>query len=245
MGHVKRLSALLPALLLAVLAPPPAQAGDAVTRTTTAPAQATGASPSSTGGPQRQMQRRPHADRPPASPAVSSAEREPTARAGHARPANPPLTLGEGLSDRSLWLDSSRVAEFDAGGAAEPTLVNAEEARYTLQMLAKSLDGSAPEPGGTAAQAADLRSPVFVDASGRARALPGGVIVTLKAGTDPDADGAALAAAGLQPVRHLSGRSWLVASEPGLAALALARRLQDDGQFERVQPNWWVTRQRK
>lgn len=96
-------------------------------------------------------------------------------------------------------------------------------------------------------------SPVFVDpdAPGRIRALPGGVIVTLKqvpAGNDAvereDLARRRIAAAGVQPLRPIDpdARCWLVESPPGMPSLELANRLHRSGDFESASPNWWQPR---
>lgn len=106
--------------------------------------------------------------------------------------------------------------------------------------------GDPATAGGAATSAPPpATSPVFVDANGLARALPGGVLVTFASRMDDAAAEAALAAAGLTPTRRLSPRIWVVASPPGLPALTLANQLQASGRFAQVQPNWWVARARK
>ncbi len=89
-----------------------------------------------------------------------------------------------------------------------------------------------------------LQSPVLRDESGRARALPGGVVVTLAAGLSAD-DGAAralLARHGATSARRLASGAWLVETPAGLASLETAERLARTGAFASAQPNWWVER---
>jgi hypothetical protein len=104
-------------------------------------------------------------------------------------------------------------------------------------------DAGVLRPAGAAPKsAAPLVSPVFRDDAGRLRALPGGVLVVLRAPL-PEADARALIArAGATPSRALSPTLWVVEAPAGLAALDLANRLHASGAFAAAQPNWWVER---
>jgi hypothetical protein len=140
--------------------------------------------------------------------------------------AAPVTSWHDGRQTRGLWLDPSREAEFPTrgGGTVQPK--------------------DAPRSANQSTQA--QRSPLFFDNSalnGTPRALPGGVLVELKAPTEPDTARLQLESDGLTPVRAIVGnRIWLVASPPGLAALELANRLQQGGRYASVQPNWWQPR---
>jgi hypothetical protein len=96
-----------------------------------------------------------------------------------------------------------------------------------------------PSAAGASASAAQAVSPVFKDAGGRLRALPGGVIVSLRQPLAADEARAVLEAAGLVPLRQIGERMWLVDSPAGIATLELANRLQEEGRFGFAQPNWW------
>ena len=171
--------------------------------------------------------------------------------------ASPTIVVNEGSLERPLWIDTTRVAEFPVvGGTDQPALRPAEPGELTDGTRTSKLgdeknsaarSGAAKTTTGAAVTAAAPAavSPVFVDASGRPRALPGGVIVTLKGTMPPDAARAELQAAGLTPLRRIGERMWLVESDPGLATLDLANRLHRDGRFEFVQPNWWNARTTK
>jgi hypothetical protein len=92
---------------------------------------------------------------------------------------------------------------------------------------------------------AALQSPVLRDEAGRARALPGGVVVVLAETLDDAATRALLARHGVasaEGARRTGERSWLVPTAPGLPSLELANRLADSGTFAAAQPNWWVAR---
>jgi hypothetical protein len=128
----------------------------------------------------------------------------------------------DGTARRALVLDRSLEADFSpAPWRAADVLRPA---------------GAAPK------SAAPLVSPVLRDASGRARALPGGVLVVLKAPLDEAAARALIAGAGATPTRQVSSTVWLLEGPPGLASLELANRLHAGGQFAAAQPNWWVQR---
>jgi hypothetical protein len=96
---------------------------------------------------------------------------------------------------------------------------------------------------GTTTKSADpLVSPVFRDDTGRLRALPGGVLVVLRAPL-PEAEARALiGGAGATPARALSATLWVVEGPTGLGSLELANRLHASGAFAAAQPNWWIER---
>jgi hypothetical protein len=89
---------------------------------------------------------------------------------------------------------------------------------------------------------AALQSPVLRDETGRARALPGGVVVVLANALDDEAARTLLAGHGAVGARRVGARTWLVPTAPGLASLEAANRLADTGAFAAAQPNWWVER---
>jgi hypothetical protein len=186
---------------------------------------------------------------------------------GQSKTANPSHVVNEGGIERPLWLDTTRVVEFPpAGGAGQPAIRPAEpgeldESNRTSKPGGKLAGSDArTAPASAASSPADLTgqpdtaatpaaaggaapvSPVFVDASGQPRALPGGVIVSLKQGLREAQARAQLQAANLTPVRQIGERMWLVQAPVGIASLELANRLQASGQFEFVQPNWWQPR---
>jgi hypothetical protein len=143
----------------------------------------------------------------------------------------------DGDARRPLWIASDVVADFSASRAEKSRVLRPA-------LLAKGGDPTviAAAPAGTAAT-----SPVFRDGRSekdRPRALPGGVILTLKPGT-PEAQRAALFARhGLAQARALGGAGnvWLAETPAGLAALELANRLYESGDFAAAAPNWWQPR---
>ncbi len=147
-----------------------------------------------------------------------------------------PVRWRDGNRGREYRIDPTRVADFRAPASAGKAAVRV---RNDAEKNAPSL------PAGV--------SPVFVDPAspGQVRALPGGVIVTLRhppAGNDAlrrEEEGRRrIAAAGLQALRPIGpdARRWLVASPAGLPALELANRLHAGNDFESAEPNWWKPR---
>jgi hypothetical protein len=131
----------------------------------------------------------------------------------------------EGAVRRPLTLDASVRADFSprAAGTGSGTVLRAA-------------DGPLKDV------AAALQSPVLRDETGRARALPGGVVVVL---AEPlgDADARALIERhGGRPLRRIADRLWLLEAPAGLAALDEANRLAATGAFAGAQPNWWMQR---
>jgi hypothetical protein len=138
---------------------------------------------------------------------------------------------------RPLIIDESRVADFgpDTGRAWRNPLRSRNEREKATGVLTTGV------------------SPVLIDpgSPGSLRSLPGGVIVVLGQAPDgPDIESRQarareqLLAAGLVPLRPIDpqARTWLVASETGLASLELANRLHESGEFESAAPNWWQQR---
>jgi hypothetical protein len=124
---------------------------------------------------------------------------------------------------RPLWADERQVADFSTPRG---------EKSWVLKPASVTKEGAS-------------LSPVFRDGPGeksRSRALPGGVVVTLPAGTDDARRAALFARHGLEPVRGLGAEMWLVAAAPGVASLDLANRLHESGDFKAAAPNWWQPR---
>jgi hypothetical protein len=170
----------------------------------------------------------------------------------------PSHVVREGNVERRLWIDTGHVADFGGDGApsirqAAPDEVEATlrsrppEARgQAIRSNAKSPASSPTAPATTADGLATAPlSPVFRDASGQPRALPGGVIVSLEQALPEPQARERLAAAGLVPLRQIGERMWLVDSPAGIAALELANRLQEEGRFRFAQPNWWTPKATK
>jgi hypothetical protein len=138
----------------------------------------------------------------------------------------------DGQIKRSLYMSGDQAADF--GSAARQG------------KSARAADVLVPKATVAGKVASDGVSPVFSDqqAGGIRRALPGGVIVTLKSDMPEAAARTLLQSRGLTPVRHLGSdtRVWLVQTEAGMAALELANRLHESGEFESAQPNWWQPR---
>lgn len=171
---------------------------------------------------------------------------------GQSKNASPSHVVNEGGVERALWLDTGRVAAFGKAGRDQPEIRAAQpgelvESGRIGTADAKSgltIEQATPAASGPVTSPAQV-SPVFLDASGRARALPGGVIVALKQAL-PDAQALEqLQAAGLTPLRRIGERMWLVESPAGIESLNLANRLHAQGRFDFVQPDWWHPRTTK
>jgi len=136
--------------------------------------------------------------------------------------AAPTLWWHDGTARRPLRVDAALEADFTPRSAKDAAV----------------LRPAAP----TTKAAAALVSPVLRDDTGRARALPGGVLVVLREPLDEASARLALVQAGAVPVRALTATLWLVEGPTGLGSLELANRLHDSGRFASAQPNWWVQR---
>lgn len=161
--------------------------------------------------------------------------------------SSPSRVVTEGGVERPLWLDTGRVIEFNKPGTSRPVIRPAEAGEPGVLPTAVA-PGSAPasksDAGGTGKDSTEV-SPVFLDATGQPRGLPGGVIVSLRQELPEAQARARLQDAGLTPLRQLGARMWLVDSPVGVASLDLADRLQADDRFEFAQPNWWRPRATK
>ncbi|NLD69950.1 MAG: hypothetical protein GX644_14195 [Limnobacter sp.] len=174
----------------------------------------------------------------PASPAATSSAVTKAESTSADAPADSALYWYDGGRRQALRVDGEQLADFRR---------SAKDSLRPAGDVEKSPSGSLP----------DGVSPVLRNAgaaAGDARALPGGVIVTLQA-APAGGDAAArestarelLQGRGLTPVRALDAmqRIWLLESPPGLPSLELANRLHESGGFESAEPNWWRPRARK
>jgi hypothetical protein len=199
------------------------------------------------------------ADRSARSGSSAAAHARASVRAAAAAVALAALTLAAGTAAHAASPDPSPpTVSKPARGAAEksasaPTLSwHDGERRRTLSVDASLEADFTPRtdggravlrPAGSAPKSASaLVSPVLRDESGRARALPGGVLVVLAAPLGEAEGRALIERAGAAPVRRLSDRLWVVEGPVGLGSLELAERLAATGAFASAQPNWWVER---
>jgi hypothetical protein len=162
---------------------------------------------------------------PPGAGPLDAATLETAAKPGRgarALKAVPTHWWHDGTARRALVLDASLEADFTPRAVGQGASV--------LQP-ARGLKSTTP-----------LVSPVLRDESGRARALPGGVLVVLKSPLDDAGARALIAQAGATPTRRVSETVWLLEAPAGLASLELANRLHERGLFASAQPDWWVQR---
>jgi hypothetical protein len=136
----------------------------------------------------------------------------------------------DGAERKSVALDASRIVRFAADGKTN--------------VLPKSLS----QEKSVGQLSSETESPLFVE-NGRRRALPGGLIVSLKQARDEQDAREQLVARGLVPVRMIQGdaqgRNWIVASPSGIESLTIANRLHESGMFASVAPNWWTELSKK
>ncbi len=136
----------------------------------------------------------------------------------------------DGAERKLIEMDANRIVRFEADG------------KGSIVPRALSQEKS------TKVAANESESPLFVD-NGRRRALPGGLLVSLKQVRDEQDARDQLKARGLVPVRLIQGdllpRNWIVASPIGTESLAMANRLHESGYFALVSPNWWTELSKK
>jgi hypothetical protein len=177
----------------------------------------------------------------PASAAAAAADAERTTGSGSTPPARavePPLLgkpapIARRLAPTHGWRDGSALRPL----SIDSTL----RADFTPRRDGGAVALRASE-GELKDVPAALQSPVLRDETGRARALPGGVVVVLAEALGDEAARALLAGHGASGARRVGPRTWLVPTAPGLASLEAANRLADTGAFVAAQPNWWVER---
>jgi hypothetical protein len=167
------------------------------------------------------------ADAPQTPPAIAKSARAPTSdKAPGAAPSTGQHHWHSGSERRALRLDRALQADFSLARPEKSAVLRAS---------------GSPLKDVPAA----LQSPVFRDESGRPRALPGGVIVLFDAPLPEDAARATIERHGARIARRIGERTWLLASDPGMAALELANRLHATGAFAAAEPNWWIERTKK
>ncbi|MEW6778145.1 MAG: hypothetical protein AB1405_17745, partial [Bdellovibrionota bacterium] len=87
-------------------------------------------------------------------------------------------------------------------------------------------------------------SPVFrdhPDGEGSIRALPGGIVVVFDPAWDFQKISEWASSEKIEVLDKLpiGKNAYVVRSEPGLAALELANRLQESGKIQSASPDWW------
>lgn len=151
------------------------------------------------------------------------------------KPAAPGGALAKRAAPTHVWHDGERERAL----VLEPAL----RADFSGSFPGKAVVlRAAPEGGVLKDVSPALQSAVLRDEAGRARALPGGVLVVMREGTGTSDAYALLARHGAADARAINGRTWLASAPSGLASLELANRLAATGAFAAAQPNWWVER---
>lgn len=171
----------------------------------------------------------------------------PGARGATAPPATAFYVWYDGGRPRTVWLDPTLLAEFGpATGAAPDGTRSAAEMGEAVRLfsLEPGQDLDAVLSKARAARRGNRYSPVLRDgrSSGRRRALPGNVVVDLAPALDEASARSWAAGQGLEIVARfpVGPSSWVVRSEPGLAALELANALAAVPGVAGASPVWWV-----
>jgi hypothetical protein len=171
------------------------------------------------------------------------------------RPAAGELTTSfdyfDGTEQRTVWLSTELVAEFDPSNAGRDSLLRSAPAGEEVPQAQKRVRlWRVRSTQGTDALARDINansmrfSPVFHDgpsASLPLRALPGGVVATFA----PDWSRARVDA--WVTAHHLTiaseviegGNVFELATAPGLEALQIANQLYATGELVACTPNFW------
>jgi hypothetical protein len=153
-----------------------------------------------------------------------------TKKSGGAAPVAPAQAYWyDGAVRRSLTIDPEQLADFRQPGTAAP--------RGRPQLT----KGSAAAAGKANANISPVFRGVGAPAS-EVRALPGGIIVTLRTPGSAQSANQLLAPFGLRVTRQVdsTGLRWVVATAAGMAALDTANRLHESGAFASVTPDWWI-----
>ena len=174
--------------------------------------------------------------------------------AGRSAPLLQSYAWYDGDKEKKVWLNPNLAVEFDPGPAGDSPLKKV----YPSAKEVESRTGAVrlwKLKGGVKSEEAVLRlkslhpearySPVMHDTpagTGRKRALPGNVIVTL----NPAWDGAAVnkwaGSRGLEIVRKLEigPNVFVIKTGPGLEALETANALYRSGEVVAASPDWWL-----
>ncbi|MEZ5738192.1 MAG: hypothetical protein R3E68_01175 [Burkholderiaceae bacterium] len=145
------------------------------------------------------------------------------------------------------WYDGDRrrllVPAREAATASSDPAVSARSATLSATAAAGGKDAT------MAAIRAAGKSATFIDAdgSGKARSLPGGVVVTVANPTTQSDLDDLLSEFGTRVLRPVGagGRVWLIESGAGLDALTLANTIHESRKVLSASPNWATARKTK
>jgi hypothetical protein len=144
-----------------------------------------------------------------------------------------PAAAAKGPGDGPGWYDGRTWRPL----TLEPSLRAESGAAVGKTVVLRRVAGPVKE--------GDPGAVVLRDDSGRARVLPGGVLVVLARPLDDEAARTLLARHGLPGARRIADGLWRADTPAGLASLEVANRLATSGDFGSAQPDWWVERVRK
>ncbi len=159
----------------------------------------------------------------------------------------------DGDQKRTIWLNPQLIAEFDSNienrSALKAAYFSVEEmpVKYgsiRLWRLSNNIKTKAAIESLKSSPANGKFSPVLHDgpsSSGRMRSLPGNIIVHLAPSWEQNLIDDWLSQNNLEVVRKLSigPNTFVIKTDPGLAALELANRLHDAGEVVAAYPDWW------
>lgn len=153
----------------------------------------------------------------------------------------------DGKRKRTISQDTSVVAELiipGAGSVLKSQMASAKAVGRQTSATVKLWDVSAAGDANQSLSALstsmkDSLSPVFTN-GGQRMVLPGGIIVTFKAGWDENKVKQWADSKGLTIKQKMNfGNMYVLNSEPGLASLNLANSIYESGEVEGASPNWW------
>lgn len=156
-------------------------------------------------------------------------------------------TWRDGDKVREAVMAPQLVAEFNAvgqGATVKAAVPSAKEAGRSGGVRLWQVDGDVKKTAQElTSRTGGKYSPVFQEGGvGRRMALPGGVIATFDDGVSAtDAKiWAQKNGVKLGSKLNIGSNSYLVETDPGVAALDSAARLQAAGGVKSVTPNWWM-----
>ena len=156
-------------------------------------------------------------------------------------------TWRDGDKVREAVIAPQLVAEFNAvgqGATVKAAVPSAKEAGRSGGVRLWQVDGDVKKTAQElTSRTGGKYSPVFQEGgAGRKMALPGGVIATFDDGVSAtDAKTwAQKNGVKLGSKLNIGSNSYLVETDPGVAALDTAARLQAAGGVKSVSPNWWM-----
>lgn len=174
-----------------------------------------------------------------------------TAKVETAEPPAPATYYYDGGRKQQLWVNPDEIAEFGSTEATDSPVAKSVLPQATLMKAVGTTRiwrVETPTTAKTLTQSKAVEnaafSPVFrsiAAASAPRMALPGNIFVTFKADWTPAQIDDWVRSRNLTVIEQLAydPRTYVIKTEPGIAALELANELQQSGEVESATPNWW------